>query len=104
MFVAVNERPRGYRMQIRSLNVLDVFPKPKPDALAAIVAALHEKYRDRTDMIVLRHLEASCRNRLLEAGFRRRNFESPNGWLLDRCGLLPTQDCYFVPADGDWLI
>lgn len=104
MFVAVNKRPRGYRMQIRSLNVLDVFPKPDPDALAAIVADLHHKYREHIDMIVLRNLDAPCRNRLLEAGFRRRDFESPNGWLLDRRGLLPTRDCYFVPADGDWTI
>jgi hypothetical protein len=86
------------------LNVLDVFPKPEPDTMAAIVAALHKQYRDRTDMIVLRNLDAPCRNRLLEAGFRRRNFESPNGWLLDRRGVLPTRHCYFVPADGDWLI
>ena len=104
MFVAVNKRPRGYRMQIRSLNVLDIFPKPDPDALAAIVADLRSKYREHIDMIVLRNLDAPCRNRLLEAGFRRREFESPNGWLLDRRGLLPTHDCHFVPADGDWTI
>jgi len=104
LFVAVNERLRGYRRQIRSLNMLDVFPKPDPGALAEILAALHKKYRDQTDMIVLRNLDAPSRNRMLEAGFRRREFESPNGWLLDRRGLLPTHDCYFVPADGDWLI
>jgi hypothetical protein len=104
LFVAVNERLRGYRMQMRSLNVLDVFPKPTPDELAAIVAALHEEYGARTDMIVLRNVDAACRNRSLETGFRKRDFESPNGWLLDRRGLLSAQDCYFVPADGDWLI
>lgn len=104
VFVAVNERLRGYRRQIRSLNVLDVFPKPEPDMMAAVVAALHKKYGEHTDMIVLRNLDAPCRNRLLGAGFRRRGFESPNGWLLDRRGQLPTHDCYFVPADGDWTI
>jgi hypothetical protein len=104
VFVAVNERVRGYRKQIRSLNVVDVFPKPETAALAAMVAALHKKYRDRTDMIVMRNLDAPSRNQLLEAGFRRRDFELPNGWLLDRRGLLPTHDCYFVPADGDWTI
>ncbi len=104
VFVAVNERLRGYRKQIRSLNVLDVFPKPQAESMSAVVAALHKKYRDVTDMIVLRNLDAPCRNRMLEAGFHRREFESPNGWLLDRRGLLPAHDCYFVPADGDWLI
>ncbi len=104
IFVAVNERLRGYRRQIRSLNVLDIFPKPEPELMSAVVAALHKKYRFRADMIVLRNLDAPCWNKLREAGFRRREFGLPNGWLLDRRGLLPTHDCYFVPADGDWLI
>ncbi|MGB9234777.1 MAG: hypothetical protein WCC04_10210 [Terriglobales bacterium] len=104
MFVAVNERPRGYRRQIRSLNVLDAFPKPAPVVMAAILAVLYEKYRGHTDMIVLRCLDEPCQAALREAGFHRRNFEAPNGWLLDRQGLLPTQNRYFVPADGDWLI
>jgi hypothetical protein len=104
VFVAVNERPRGLRGTIRSLNVLDVFPKVSPDSMVAIVAALHEQYRNHTDMIVLRCQDAACQKALVEAGFRRRAFESPNGWLLDRRALLPTKDWYFVPADGDWII
>lgn len=104
MFVAVNERPRGYRAQIRSLNLLDVFPRPQPAEMVAIVAALHAQYRNHTHMIVLRNLDAPSRDAMLAVGFRRRNFESPNGWLLDPKSLLPTRDCYFVPADGDWII
>src|ERR1700690_3842518 len=78
LFVAVNERPRGLRGTIRSLNVLDVFPKVSPDSMLAIVAALHEQYRNHTDMIVLRCQDAACQKALVEAGFRRRAFESPN--------------------------
>jgi hypothetical protein len=104
VFVAVNERPRGIRGTIRSVNVLDVFPKVSPAAMVSIVAALHERYRDSTDMIVLRCQDAACQKALMEAGFRRRAFESPNGWLLDRRALVPAQDWYFVPADGDWII
>ena len=104
VFVAVNERPRGHRGQIRSLNLLDAFPKPEPDALAAIMAVLHAKYRERIDMIVLRNLDSPCQKAMLQADFHRRDFESPNGWILDRRGLLPTQNFYFVPADGDWII
>ncbi|MFZ3264000.1 MAG: hypothetical protein WA172_08365 [Terriglobales bacterium] len=104
IFVAVNERPRGLRKTIRSLNVLDVFPKVSPASMVAIVAALQERYRNDTDMVVVRCQDTSCQKALIEAGFRRRAFESPNGWLLDRQALLPTQDSYFVPADGDWII
>ena len=104
VFVAVNERPRGHRGQIRSVNLLDAFPKPEPDVMLAIVAALHAKYRERIDMIVLRNLDEPCQKAMLQAGFHRRDFESPNGWILDRHRLLPTQNFYFVPADGDWII
>ncbi len=103
IFVAVNERPRGLRGTIRSLNVLDVFPKVSPASMVAIVAALQERYCN-ADMVVVRCQDAPCQKVLIEAGFRRRAFESPNGWLLDRRALLPTQDSYFVPADGDWII
>ena len=43
-------------------------------------------------------------HRLQEAGFRRRNFEAPNGWLLNRSAQFPTSNFHFVPADGDWTI
>jgi hypothetical protein len=104
VFVAVNERRRGHRGQIRSLNVLDIFPKPAPAMALAIVAVLRDRYRDRTDMIVLRGQDERCQQGLIAAGFHRRNFESPNGWLFDPRGTAPGKDWYFVPADGDWLI
>lgn len=104
VFIAVNERPRGHRWQIRSLNVLDVVPKAAPAQMLAIVAALHDRYRNDTDMIVLRCQNAICQKAFVQAGLQRRTFESPNGWLLDRRGLLPTGNLYFVPADGDWII
>ncbi len=104
IFVAVNERPRGLRGTIRSLNILDVFPKVSPGSMVAIAAALQERYRNNIDMVVVRCQDASCQKALIDTGFRRRTFESPNGWLLDRRALLPTQNSYFVPADGDWII
>lgn len=104
VFVAVNERPRGQRGTIRSLNVLDVFPRVPAFSMVAIVAALHERYRNDIDMIVLRCQAAASQKALIEAGFRRREFDSPNAWLLDRRSLLSSNDFYFVPADGDWII
>ena len=104
VFAAVNERSRGHRGQIRALNVLDIFPKPEPATTLAIMAALRDRYRDRTDMIVVRGQDERCQQALIAAGFHRRDFESSNGWLFDPRGLAPDKDWYFVPADGDWLI
>jgi len=104
IFVAVNERQRGHRGQIRALNVLDIFPKPQPATTLAIVAALRDRYPGRTDMIVLRGQDERCQQALTAAGFLRRDFEAPNGWLFDPRGLAPGKDWYFVPGDGDWLI
>lgn len=103
-FVAVNMRPRGHRGQIRSLNLLDVFPKPEPDQIVAIAAALYLRYRNDADMIVVRGQDSACRQALTGVGFRRRDFEAPNGWVFDPRQLLPTRDWYFVPGDGDWII
>lgn len=103
-FIAVNERPRGYRGQIRAVYLLDVFPKPQPHEMLAIVAGIHEQYDNDAHVIVLRCLDAPTQGVFAQAGFRRRAFDSPNGWLLDRKAILPTHNLNFVPADGDWVI
>jgi len=104
VLVTVNQRPRGYRAQIRTLNVLDIYPSVKPEACAQIAAALAELYGDRIDALVLRGLDAERQDLFRRLGFIRRPFEAPNGWLLDKSGFLPTRNWYLVPADGDWLI
>ena len=45
ILVTVNQRPRGYRGQIRTLNLLDIYPPVTPEACASIVAALADRYR-----------------------------------------------------------
>ncbi|MBZ5663362.1 MAG: hypothetical protein LAO30_02050 [Acidobacteriia bacterium] len=104
VLVTVNQRPRGYRGQIRTLNVLDIYPAVKPEVCASIVAALMERYRATVDAIVLRGLDEARQKVFLRRGFMRRQFEAPNGWFLDKSGFLPTRNLYLVPADGDWLI
>ena len=102
--VTVNQRPRGYREQINTLNVLDVFPEATPEEWLRIAGALAERYRKVVDAIVLRGLDPEWQKIFCDRGFRWRAFDAPNGWWLDRFNLLPPHDCYFVPADGDGLI
>jgi hypothetical protein len=102
--VTVNQRLRGYRQQIKTLNLLDVYPAVKPEVAALIVRALIRRYRGAVDAIVLRGQDHQHQAMLLATGFVRRQFEAPNGWLLDKGKLLPTRSLYMVPADGDWLI
>jgi hypothetical protein len=104
VLVTVNQRPRGRREQIRALHVLDIYPPVNPEACASIVAALLERFRSVSDAIVLRGSNEARQDIFRRLGFIRRRLEAPNGWILDKSGFLPTQEWYFVPADGDWLI
>lgn len=104
ILVTVNQRTRGYRGQINTLNVLDVYPEVSPDEWLRIVGALMVRYRDSVDAVVLRSQDADRQKTFCEKGFQPRAFEAPNGWFLDKSKLLPTRVWYPVPADGDGLI
>jgi hypothetical protein len=104
VLVTVNQRSRGYRGQIGTLNVLDIYPAVTPEACASIVAALLERYRGVIDAIVLRGLDEARQDIFRRAGFIHRQLDAPNGWVLDKSGFLPSRDLHLVPADGDWLI
>ena len=104
ILVTVNQRPRGYRGHIRPLNVLDVYPPPKPEVYRLIAAALAERYRGLADVIVFRGQNPACQTALCQIGFMRRQFDVPCAWALDRSHLLPSSDWYMVPADGDWIL
>jgi hypothetical protein len=104
VLVTVNQRPRGYRGQIRTLNVLDIYPAVMPEVCVSIAAALVERYRGAMDAIVIRGLDEARQDVFRRLGFMRRQLDAPNGWFLDKSGFLPTRNWYLVPADGDWLI
>jgi hypothetical protein len=104
VMVTVNQRSRGYRGQIRTLNVLDIYPAVTPEVCASIVGALVARYRGTVDTIVLRGLDEARQDAFRRLGFMRRQLDAPNGWFLDKSSLLPTRNWYMVPADGDWLI
>jgi hypothetical protein len=104
VLVTVNRRIRGYRGQIKTLNVLDVYPEVSADDWLRIVGALRDRYSKTVDAVVLRSQNPSQQKLFCERGFQRRQFDAPTGWFLDKGNLLPTHDWYPVPADGDGLI
>jgi hypothetical protein len=104
ILVTVNQRARGYRSQINTLNVLDVYPEVPPDEWLRMVGALIARYRKTVDAVVLRSQDSDRKNLFCKKGFQARTFDAPNGWFLDKGKLLPTYDWYPVPADGDGLI
>jgi len=104
ILVTVNQRTRGYRGQINTLNVLDVYPEVPLDDWLRIVGALVARYRNAVDAVVLRSQDPERQAAFSALGFQPRAFDAPNGWFLDRFKLLPSQDWYPVPADGDGLI
>jgi hypothetical protein len=104
VLVTVNQRARGYRAQINTLNVLDVYPEVSTEDWLRIVGALIARYRSGVDAVVLRSQGPDQQKAFRARGFQLRAFDAPIGWLLDRSRLLPTCDWYPVPADGDGLI
>jgi hypothetical protein len=104
IFIAVNQRIRGYREQIKTLTVIDVYPEVSPGEWLRIVGALKVRYGKIVDAIVLRNQNPVRQRLLCERGFQWRAFDAPNGWFLDRKKRLRTHDWYPVPADGDGLI
>jgi hypothetical protein len=104
ILVTLNRRARGYRNQINTLNLLDVYPEVPLEEWLKIIGALIARYRKIVDAVVLRYQSPAQRNLFCEAGFRWRAFDAPTGWFLDKTHRLPPDDWYFVPADGDGLI
>ncbi len=104
ILVTVNCRTRGYRGQIRTLNVLDIYPEISTQEWLSVVAALIARYKTVVDAIVLRNLSPELQTIFSQRNFQRRAFDAPIGWFLDKFNLLPKTEWYLVPADGDGLI
>jgi hypothetical protein len=104
ILVTLNQRMRGYRRQIRTVNVLDVYPEISAEEWLKLLGVLIARYSSSVDAIVLRNQSLENRKRFCEQGFHWRAFDAANGWFLDRTKHLPGADLYIVPADGDGLI
>jgi len=76
-------------------------PKRTLLSLAACLARVHRK---DADGIIFRCLGAEEQDALARAGFRRRAFECPTAWWLDKSAHLPNAPWRLMPADGDQMI
>lgn len=102
--VAVRPQNRGYRQQIAALQILDIWGECDPATCLAIAASLWREYGEQIDMLVFRCLEGMQQQALMAQGFKVRSFAAPIAWCIDKYGLLPTKNWYFVPADGDMFL
>ena len=78
--------------------------EPSPASCCAIAAGLAREYDEQIDLIVFRCLNQAQQRALTACGFIARPFAGPIAWCIDKFGLLPTKDWYFVPADGDMFL
>ncbi len=104
VMVAVQLQNRGYKQQIRALQILDIWGEPDSKSCLAIASALGREYREQIDMLVFRCLNPTRRQALIAHGFRTRPLAAPIAWCIDKHGLLPSKSWYFVPADGDMFL
>ena len=102
--VGVHLQNRGYKQQIRALQVLDIWGEPDPKTYLVIAACLWREYREQIDMLVFRCLNPTQQQALTADGFKVRPFAAPIAWCIARHALLPSKTWYFVPADGDMFL
>ena len=102
--IGVRLQNRGYKQQIRTLQVLDVWGEPDPKMYLAIADHLCREYSEQIDMLVFRCLDPAQQQPLTNHGFKVRSFAAPIAWYIDKSGLLPANSWYFVPADGDMFL
>jgi hypothetical protein len=102
--VAVLLQNRGYKQQIRTLHVLDIWGEADPNSYPAIAACLGREYREQVDMLVFRCLDPAPQQALTAKGFKVRPFAAPIAWCVDKHEILSTKTWYFVPADGDMFL
>lgn len=92
---------RGYRMQTRTLSVLDVWGQLSPSEMPALAGALARRSQGTCDAIVFRALGVDAQRALAGCGFVRRGFTQPTTWCIDKANLTPTRSWYLVPGDAE---
>jgi hypothetical protein len=87
-FAAVTNSRRGYRHQLRTISLADMWGAMPAASLPALVAAIARRHRASADLIAIRCVPDGYEPEAQRAGFRRRGFEYPIGWYLDPHGVL----------------
>jgi hypothetical protein len=97
-FIAVVGSHRGYRHQLRTITLADLWGAIPAPAFPGLLGALGRRHRDSADLIAIRCVPAPYEREAGTAGFRRRAFEYPIGWYLDPRGTLGAGPVLMPPA------
>jgi hypothetical protein len=97
-FVAVTHSRRGYRLQLRTVYLADMWGAIPPEAFPALLDAIGDRHRQTADLIAVRCVREPYERQALAAGCVRRDFEYPIGWLVDHAGVLGRDGVLMPPA------
>jgi hypothetical protein len=87
-FVALTRSRRGYRGQIRTLFVADVWGTVPAQAFPALLDAITQRHRHTDDVLAIRCAAEPYAQEALAASCIRRDFEGTVGWYIDDRGVL----------------
>ena len=97
-FVAITSSRRGYRHQLRTISLADMWGAIPADAFPALLSAIGRRHRASADLIAIRCVPDAYERGAERAGFRRRAFEYPIGWCVDPRGVLGPGPVLMPPA------
>jgi hypothetical protein len=87
-FVALTKIRRGYRRQIRTLFLADMWGTIPPSAVPGLLNAISRRYRQTNDLLAIRCLSRSYLKEALAANCLRRDFACTTGWYIDHRAML----------------
>jgi hypothetical protein len=97
-FVAVTRSRRGYRHQLRTIALADMWGAIPAAAFPGLLGAIGRRHRASADLIAIRCVPDAYEREAASAGFRRRAFAYPIGWYLDPRGALGRDPVLMPPA------
>jgi hypothetical protein len=97
-FVAVTGAGRGYRHQLRTISLADMWGAIPAPAFPGLLGALGRRHRASADLIAIRCVPDAYERGAASAGFRRRGFDFPIGWSFDPRGVLGRDPVLMPPA------
>ena len=83
-FVALTQVRRGYRRQIRTLFLADMWGEIPPGAFPRLLSAISKRYRATVDVLAMRCLDRPYMRDALAAKCLHRGFGYATGWYIDR--------------------
>ena len=96
--VAVICSRRGYRHQLRTISVADLWGTIPASAFPGLLGVLGQRHSASADLIVIRCAPEAYEREALAAGYRRRAFDYPIGWCFDPRGTLGAGPVLMPPA------